>query len=243
MKLNEGISQLIIIMAPTGEPPPTWPEVDLATCPYCGSTFSSLEDLFEHVEHKHLPAGEGYYWCGFCGAEFTIRVELFHHWVDNHLDQLTSVPEVAVYGLPTEAKVEDEFEVTHIFNLKEGSETWYSTRVYLAGQGIGFDLMRKTYTAPDLGRPECFPGAGILDHTGQYTHTEALIIPKTYRKFDIWKGWIEKPVYEGEYSIVSRCVGYTLNKWGTPGTCSKSKKAEWVDWQKTVGTIYIKVSP
>ena len=242
MKINEGINDLTVELALTEEPPPTWPEVDLAACPYCGATFSSLEDLFEHVERKHLPAGKDYYFCGFCGVEFATLMELFHHWVDNHLDRLTSAPEVAVYGLPSKANFNDEFEVTHTFSLEEQSGTWYSVRVYLAGQGIKLTIMRKTYTAPDLGRPECFPDSKPLDHTGQYSDTKTVKIPETYLVSPHPYGggdWTEEPVPEGEYSIVSRCVGYTLNKWGTPGTCSRSKKAEWVDWQKTVGTIHI----
>ena len=220
---------------------PPYPEVDQAYCPYCGDVFyapKALEKLFEHVEDKgHIDPDSP--WCLFCGAEFSTIQEVFQHWIDSHLDQLTAVPEVAVYGLPSKANFNDEFEVTHIFNLKESSETWYSVRVYLVGQGIKLTIMRRTYTAPDLGRPECFPDSKPLDHTGQYSDTKIVKIPETYEKYSFWEGWIEKSVPEGEYSIVSRCVGYTLNKWGTPGTCSRSKKAEWVDWQKTVGSIYI----
>ncbi|GAJ12593.1 unnamed protein product, partial [marine sediment metagenome] len=47
--------ELDIALVPETVPPPEYPEVDQATCPYCSDTFyapKALEKLFEHVLEK-----------------------------------------------------------------------------------------------------------------------------------------------------------------------------------------------
>ncbi|GAI61731.1 unnamed protein product, partial [marine sediment metagenome] len=94
----------IIYLATREEAPPT-----VYTCPYCGATFTTEEELLAHIEAEHPEAPPVVYTCAICGATFTTQEELDAHIQAEHpapplaeivLSDLTIEPSEVYVGEP-----------------------------------------------------------------------------------------------------------------------------------------------
>lgn len=63
-------------------PPPT-----VYTCPYCGATFATQQELDDHIAAAHPTPPALPYKCPYCDQSFATREELIDHAAAVHLDQ------------------------------------------------------------------------------------------------------------------------------------------------------------
>jgi len=81
-----GLAAIVAIAALAWAAPPT-----MYTCPYCGATFATEEELYEHIRIEH-PEEPPVFACPYCGATFTTQAELDAHIETEHPPEAFTCP-------------------------------------------------------------------------------------------------------------------------------------------------------